>query len=116
MGIVVLALNSYSQEAAGITTKLAVTAIAGKPKSDVVINPNPVQGATFTLELQNLEKGKYNIYMFDDTGKKYLVKVLNTEGGSLTETLPLPQKADKGIYILQVVSKTVRVSKKMIVE
>lgn len=116
MGFIAFAFSSYSQDATDLTTKLSVASLAGKMKADVVINPNPVQGESFTLELQNLEKGKYNIYMFDDTGKKYLVKVLNIESGSFTETLQLPQKADKGIYILQVISKTVRVSKKMIVE
>lgn len=84
--------------------------------ADIRINPNPVKGENFSLELQNLEKGKYNIYMFDEKGKKYLVKTLNYDGGSTIEILNLPEKATSGTYILQVLSKTSRFIKKMVIE
>ncbi len=89
---------------------------AKKLTPDIRINPNPVQEQNFSLELQNLEKGKYNIYLFDKSGKKYLIKTLNYDGGSTTEILNLPKEASNGTYILQVLSKTSRFIKKMIVE
>jgi hypothetical protein len=54
--------------------------------------------------------------MFNENGKRYLVRVLNFEGGTFPETLELPKNADKGVYILQVISKTSRFVKKMIIE
>ena len=97
-----------------IVTSSALVAKAAKP--DIRINPNPVKGENFSLELQNLEKGKYNIYIFDKSGKKYLIKSLNYDGGSTTEVLDLPKEAQDGTYILQVLSKTSRFIKKMVIE
>lgn len=85
--------------------------------TDVIINPNPVKGGqNFSLGLQNLEKGKYLVYAFNKDGKKFLLKTLNIEGGTSTETIDLPKQITTGTYILQVLSKTARFSKKMIVE
>lgn len=118
IGCSVFAITGFSQDAPELNNKMAGASVMSSvaARSDVVINPNPVQGQTFSLELQNLQKGKYSIYMFNEQGKKYLVKVLNFDGGNLTESLQLPKNADKGVYILQVISKTSRFSKKMIVE
>lgn len=118
IGFGVFAVHGFSQDAAELNDKLAVVSVAasGMSKSDIQINPNPVSGETFTIELQNLQKGKYSIFMYDEKGRKYLVKILNVEEGTSTELLQLPKKADKGVYILQVISKTSRFSKKVIVE
>jgi hypothetical protein len=112
IGMAAVAQTDKSGTAAALTTSMVSTARI----TDVVINPNPVTGENFTLELQNLEKGKYTIYAYDNNGKKYLLKVLNTEGGTSTQTVALPKEITTGTYILQVVSKTARFSKKMVVE
>jgi hypothetical protein len=98
-----------------LTTAMESTA-ARINVTDVVINPNPVKGQNFSLGLQNLEKGKYSVYVFNNAGKKFLLKTLNIEGGTSTETIDLPRQITTGTYILQVLSKTARFSKKMIVE
>jgi hypothetical protein len=118
LGAGMFAISGFSQQTPDLNTKMVGTSavVAAAANSDIVINPNPVQGKTFSLELQNLQKGKYSIYMFDETGKRYLVRVLNFEGGTFTESLQLPKNADKGVYILQVISKTSRFVKKMIIE
>jgi len=114
MGSVSMAQSGESQvSSTNLATSLSSSAIK---LSDVAINPNPVKGQNFSLEVQNLDKGKYSIYAYDNNGKKYLLKVLNTDGGSFTETVELPKEITTGTYILQVVSKTSRYSKKMIVE
>lgn len=110
------ALSAFSQT--DLNNKMAGSSVmaAKSLHADIRINPNPVKGENFSLELQNLEKGKYNIYMFDEKGKKYLVKTLNYDGGSTIEILNLPEKATSGTYILQVLSKTSRFIKKMVIE
>ena len=118
MGCSLFATCVFSQEAPVMNNKLAATStvLVSATKSDVSISPNPVQGQAFNLELQNLQKGKYSIYLFDQNGKRYVVKVLNFDGGSFNQSLQLPKNVNKGVYILQVVSKTARFSKKMIIE
>jgi hypothetical protein len=110
------ALTGFSQ-ADNLNNKISSTVLVARTvKSDIRINPNPVKDQTFSLELQNLEKGKYNIYIFAESGKKYLIKTLNYDGGSTIEVLNLPKEALTGTYILQVLSKTSRFIKKMVVE
>lgn len=121
LALVVFSAAGYAQAPAkSLSNKLAATgAILNKAvpiPSDVVINPNPVTGESFSLQLQNLDKGKYSIYIFNKEGKKFLVKTLQFEGGSATEAFHLPDDLGKGTYILQVLSKTSRYSKKMVVE
>ena len=121
MALVVFSAAGQAQAPAkSLNDKLAATgAILNKAvpiPSDVVINPNPVTGESFSLQLQNLDKGKYSIYIFNKEGKKFLVKTLQFEGGSAIEALNLPDDLGKGTYILQVLSKTSRYSKKMVVE
>jgi hypothetical protein len=112
MGIAAVAQNASSNTGAVLSTSM----VSSAKITDVTINPNPVKGQNFTLELQNLDKGKYTICAYDNNGKKYLLKVLNTEGGSSTQIVDLPKEITTGTYILQVVSKTARFSKKMVVE
>lgn len=121
LALVVFVAAGYSQAPVkSLNNKLAATgAILNKTvplSSDVVINPNPVTGESFSLQLQNLDKGKYSIYIFNKEGKKFLVKTLHFDGGSATEALNLPDDLGAGTYILQVLSKTSRYSKKMVVE
>jgi hypothetical protein len=111
------AVAQSNNEAPGQVLNASMVSSATKiVTTDVVINPNPVKGQNFSLELQNLDKGKYNIYIFDNTGKKYLLKMLNIEGGTSIQVLDLPKDITQGTYILQVLSKTARFSKKMVVE
>lgn len=118
IGCTLWATALFSQERPDLNNKLSAAAavVVAVEGSDVRITPNPVQGQTFSIELQNLQKGKYSIYLYDESGKRYLVKVMNFDGGSLVQSLPLPKNVDEGVYILQVVSKTARFSKKMIIE
>jgi hypothetical protein len=110
------AVAGFSQ-ADNLNNKISSTVLVAKTvKSDIRINPNPVKDQTFSLELQNLEKGKYNIYIFAESGKKYLIKTINYDGGSTIQVLNLPKEAITGTYILQVLSKTSRFIKKMVVE
>jgi hypothetical protein len=111
------AVAQSNNEAPGVALATSMVSSAAKITStDIVINPNPVKGQNFSLELQNLDKGKYNIYIFNNAGKKYLVRTLTIEGGTSTQVLDLPKDITQGTYILQVLSKTARFSKKMIVE
>ncbi len=121
LGCGLFAMTGFSQvkTAESLNSRMVGTTLmtgASAAKPDVLVNPNPVQGEHFSIELHNLQKGKYNIYLYDESGKKYLVKVLNFDGGTVIESLSLPKNAGKGTYILQVLSKTARFSKKMIVE
>ncbi|HEX6915130.1 MAG TPA: T9SS type A sorting domain-containing protein [Chitinophagaceae bacterium] len=84
--------------------------------ADISINPNPVVSTSFSLVMQNLEKGKYQVFLYDTSGRKYLLKTLEFEGGSAIQPIILPKEATVGVYILQVVSKAVRFSRKLTIQ
>jgi len=96
-----------------------VTAMAGATTkvSDVIINPNPVKGQQLSLELQNVEKGKYTIYACNSEGIKIILKTVTIDtNGNTIHSIDLPKEITSGTYILQVLSKTSRYCKKMVVE
>lgn len=121
LAVMLVSALGFSQSGGrSLTDKLAATAAVVNNSvtlvSDVVINPNPVKGERFSLQLQNLEKGKYNVYIHNKEGRKFLLKTITYEGGSSIADLDLPEELGAGTYILQVLSKTARFSKKMVVE
>jgi len=83
---------------------------------DIVIHPSPVKGSDFSLELLNLDKGKYSILVYDRLGKKHFIRTFEFEGGVTTENIHLPSKLGSGTYILQVLNKSSRYSKKLVLE
>ena len=46
------------------------------------VYPNPVKSNILNLQINNLQKGKYNLNMFSISGQKILTKVLEHPGGS----------------------------------
>lgn len=115
---IALAAAGTAQSGTDVRPSIAVTSVvfAKAVIPGIEVNPKPVTNNSFTLELRNLEKGKYSVFLFDDKGKKYVVKTWEFSGGSATEQLQLPAKARQGTYILQVISKTSRHISKMVVE
>jgi hypothetical protein len=63
--------------------------------------PNPVVDHIVTLQLTNVTKGSYQLLVFDDAGKEVYTSVINNTGGSLTQTIYLPQAISTGIYKVQ---------------
>lgn len=74
-------------------------------KSGVTVYPNPVQGNRMTLELNQVNKGRYALSLFNDVGKLIFQNEINHPGGSATQTIELPRALPAGIYRLRAISK-----------
>jgi hypothetical protein len=81
-----------------------------------LISPVSVKGKELVLDLQSLQKDKYTITLYNKDGRKFLLKTVNVDADASTETCLLPEQVKPGIYILQVISKTARMSFKLVVE
>ncbi len=81
-----------------------VRVTVGTNEPGLVIYPNPVTGNSFTIELNNLIKGVYRVSLINNLGQQVLSTNIQHEGGSVTKTIPMPQRLPKGIY--QLVLKT----------
>jgi hypothetical protein len=76
-----------------VRANLAVT-----NNSRFTIYPNPVAGTRVSVQLENLDKGKYRLSISDMTGKIIYNQYLDHAGGMLSQTIQLPSFFSRGIY------------------
>jgi hypothetical protein len=67
-------------------------------KSGIDVFPNPATGQLIILEFGNMEKGIYQLGLFNNSGQQIYSGTINHGGGSATETLQLPPTITNGIY------------------
>ncbi len=76
----------------------------GAGKGIFALYPNPVKGSEVTLQLGNMEKGKYALLVYNNAGQKVLTKEIVHLGGSATEDLKLGSALASGVYRVSLVS------------
>ncbi len=74
-------------------------------KGGVEVYPNPVQGNRVTIELNNVDKGRYMLYLYNNMGQQIFSKQIDHQGGSATQSVQLSQALSAGVYQLRVVNK-----------
>ena len=83
--------------------------------TNVSIFPNPVTNRNITLQVNNLQKGTYNILFYNNAGQLAFQKMLSHDGGSATKNISLPQHLQKGLYTVQLKDDTTLLSQLMFV-
>jgi hypothetical protein len=86
----------------------------GNSNRSITVYPNPVTTNTISLQLNNLERGKYTITLTNKLGQHLYSSVLDHNGGSSTQTLRINATFPKGSYQLQVLGDEVRMTKQLI--
>ncbi len=76
----------------------------GAGKGIFALYPNPVKGSEVTLQLSNMEKGKYALLVYNNAGAKVLAKEIVHLGGSATEELKLGSALAGGVYRVSLVN------------
>ena len=79
------------------------------------IYPNPVLHGLLSFEHADLPKGRYTITIINAVGQSRLIKTVEHQGGSLSQTLSL-LPAPAGIYSLHLQSAKFQFSKKIIIQ
>jgi hypothetical protein len=89
--------------------------LTGKHEA-IRIYPNPVVQKQITLELNNLEKGKFVVTVYNAAGLAvYKTEILHT-GGSLSKSIYLPAILSKGMYNVQVKNEKAVLNKLIMLE
>ncbi len=90
---------------------------AGSSVASITVAPNPVTNGQFTLGLNNLSAGTYNLSVYSNAGQEvYSTSVANT-GGNFSKTIVLPAAASaKGIYSVRVSNGATSLTKNIVVE
>jgi hypothetical protein len=70
---------------------------------NILVYPNPLTGSTFTVQLNNMDKGSYTLNLYSQQGQKVFSHLLQHTGGSAAETIHLNKALTPGIYQLELV-------------
>ena len=77
-----------------------VKVLFGKDEAGIVIYPNPINGNSFSIDLNNMAKGMYSISLINNLGQQvYSTEVLH-DGGLATRTITWPPALPQGVYQL----------------
>lgn len=71
---------------------------------NIRIYPNPVVQQTFTLQLSNMQKGNYDLLIYNGIGQIAWRQTIYHDGGSTTRNITVPAQLSKGIYNVQLKS------------
>jgi hypothetical protein len=79
------------------------------------VYPNPVNTGSFNLRLNNLEKGRYNLQLYDNLGHQVLNKLVDHPGGSASQIIYLPTHIAQGVYPLLLMNDKTRFNYSLVV-
>lgn len=99
--------NYYRIKALDLSGKTIYSSIVklstGKTK-DISVYPNPVFDNRLNIQLQDLPKDQYKIYLVNAVAQEHLMTVIDHKGGSLTKSVELPDVSKSGLYQLKIKS------------
>jgi len=81
-----------------------VRVVFGKGEPGIVVYPNPVEGRTFKMDMNNLAKGTYLLNLYNNMGQLVYTEQLQHDGSQATKTINLKSDITKGAYQLQLAS------------
>jgi len=94
--------NFYRVRSVGIGGDIKYSSIVkvniAKTNAGISVYPNPVVGATMGLQFSNIDKGNYNISMFNSMGQKVFGSTVQHSGGNATKMIELPNAMAPGVY------------------
>jgi hypothetical protein len=78
-----------------------VRVVFGKGEPGIVVYPNPVEGRTFKIDLNNMAKGVYVLNLYNSMGQLVYTEQWQHDGSQATKTISLKGDISKGAYQLQ---------------
>lgn len=76
----------------------------GKGKAEMLVYPNPAVGTNISITLNNVEKGKYTLKVWNDIGQETFNKTIEHDGNNGTQLLDI-SAWKKGIYRMVLVGE-----------
>jgi trimeric autotransporter adhesin len=88
----------------------------GTTKGEIDIYPNPVRGRAFSIRLNGLEKGKYNLQLYNGIGQIIYSGTIVHNGGASTQPQRLANPPVSGVYQLFMTGEGVKLTRQLVVE
>lgn len=79
-----------------------VKVVFGRKVTSLTLFPNPVTGDQVSVLTPDLAKGMYSIRILDQKGGQLSQTTLNHDGGSLSNTVRVPEALKGGLYTLEI--------------
>ena len=73
----------------------------GKGEPGIVVYPNPLEGRTFKIDMNNMAKGAYLLNLYNNMGQLVYTEQLQHDGSQATRTINLKTDIAQGAYQLQ---------------
>ena len=78
-----------------------VKVVFGKGEPGISVYPNPVEGNSFNIDLNNMAQGTYLLKLYNSMGQLVYTEQLTHNGSQATKTVKLKNETGKGAYQLQ---------------
>ena len=114
-GINYYRLRVIDQSADGKYSMIVRVDMDGK-NGNIRIYPNPVVQQTITLQLSNIDKGNYNMVIYNSLGQVAFKQAIVHDGGSTSKNILLPGTLAKGAYTVQVKTENQVYNKGIIIQ
>jgi hypothetical protein len=85
-------------------------------KSLITVYPNPVKNGQINIHSDNIEKGTYNVELYDGRGRQIISEVIHHSGGLLHQIIYPGNKLTPGVYHLNVTNITEHFSQTIFIE
>jgi hypothetical protein len=84
-------------------------------KSEIRVLGNPVKNGMVNLQMNNLEKGKYIITLYNSVGQQVFNYSLDHPGGNSTRMMSLPATVGKGSHVLLLTDGVTRYNQQVMI-
>jgi hypothetical protein len=93
-------IKAFDRDGSVKYTQIVQVNFNNSGKMAISIYPNPVNTGSFTLMLNNLGVGRYNVQLYNMAGVQIFNTVIDHPGGSASRLIYLPQGISNGVYQL----------------
>ena len=101
-------------EAGQVTYSQVMKVNISKGATLITIYPNPVNGNTIVLQMNNLQKGIYTITLTNKLGQQIVTKEIEHAGGSATEIIESSKALAAGVYQLRLTGGGINITRQVI--
>ncbi len=101
-------------EAGKIIYSLVMKVTISNRATLLTIYPNPVNGKTIVLQMNNLQKGNYTVTLTNKMGQQLMHKVIEHSGGSATKTIEPSKALAAGVYLLRLSGGEINITHQII--
>ena len=97
-----------------IYSKVLRVEMSGTKATSFSVYPNPVTGKQFTVSLNGLNQGRYQLEVYSANGQRVYQATINNVGAGVTQMVELPASLQTGLYVTVVSGDNYRESRQVL--